>query len=625
MDEDRTTLAFPKHFLDELRARTNVVELVGRRVQLKKRGRDHWGCCPFHGEKTASFKVSEDRDDYHCFGCGAHGSAFDFVMQIEGLSFPEAVERLAEAAGMEVPKMQPEDRQKADRMSRLAEANEAAAKWFTAQLHGAAGAEARAYLERRGVGAKAVGDFRLGFAPDRNDGLKSALLDRDFTEAEQIEAGLIAKPDDGRAAYDRFRNRLMFPIADRRGRVIAFGGRALGEARAKYLNSPETPLFHKSRALYNLAMAREAARDAGTVIVAEGYMDVIALAEAGFRHAVAPLGTAVTEEQIALLWQMTAEPVFCLDGDAAGLRAAQRAAERALPILKPGKSLRFALLPEGLDPDDMVRSQGPDAMRELLGRTAGIAETLWRAATADRELGTPERRAALEKDLERLAFQIADETIRRHFLDDFRARARAAFRRPSRRDDRPWRPGQPGQRGFRREEEDLTALRASLPANAGRVPEETIVAALLAWPELLEEFGEQLDALQLRHDDLDRALVIMRDAAMRQAELDSGALSRHLLAAGYERLIARLSAPNAARLSFKSRKDTPYSEIREQFDATLHHYRIEAVQEELNEAVTIARRELSAEAFDRVSALKLELDRLMASEPTASGVARAEA
>jgi DNA primase len=618
-------LAFPKHFLDELRARTNVVELVGRRVQLKKRGRDHWGCCPFHGEKTASFKVSEDRDDYHCFGCGAHGSAFDFVMQIEGLSFPEAVERLAEAAGMDVPKMQPEDRQKADRMSRLAEANEAAAKWFAAQLHGAAGAEARAYLERRGVGAKAVGDFRLGFAPDRNDGLKSALLDRGFTEAEQIEAGLIAKPDDGRAAYDRFRNRLMFPIADRRGRVIAFGGRALGEARAKYLNSPETPLFHKSRALYNLAMAREAARDAGTVIVAEGYMDVIALAEAGFRHAVAPLGTAVTEDQIALLWQMTAEPVFCLDGDAAGLRAAQRAAERALPVLKPGKSLRFALLPEGLDPDDMVRSQGPDAMRELLGRTAGIAETLWRAATADRELGTPERRAALEKDLERLAFQIADETIRRHFLDDFRARARAAFRRPSRRDDRPWRPGQPGQRGFRREEEDLTALRASLPANAGRVPEETIVAALLAWPELLEEFGEQLDALQLRHDDLDRALVIMRDAAMRQAELDSGALSRHLLAAGYERLIARLSAPNAARLSFKSRKDTPYSEIREQFDATLHHYRIEAVQEELNEAVTIARRELSAEAFDRVSALKLELDRLMASEPTASGVAQAEA
>ncbi|ANK82780.1 MAG: DNA primase [Rhizobiales bacterium NRL2] len=618
-------MAFPKHFLDELRARTNVVELVGRRVQLKKRGRDHWGCCPFHGEKTASFKVSEDRDDYHCFGCGAHGSAFDFVMQIEGLSFPEAVERLAEAAGMDVPKMQPEDRQKADRMSRLAEANEAAAKWFAAQLHGAAGAEARAYLERRGVGAKAVGDFRLGFAPDRNDGLKSALLDRGFTEAEQIEAGLIAKPDDGRAAYDRFRNRLMFPIADRRGRVIAFGGRALGEARAKYLNSPETPLFHKSRALYNLAMAREAARDAGTVIVAEGYMDVIALAEAGFRHAVAPLGTAVTEDQIALLWQMTAEPVFCLDGDAAGLRAAQRAAERALPVLKPGKSLRFALLPEGLDPDDMVRSQGPDAMRELLGRTAGIAETLWRAATADRELGTPERRAALEKDLERLAFQIADETIRRHFLDDFRARARAAFRRPSRRDDRPWRPGQPGQRGFRREEEDLTALRASLPANAGRVPEETIVAALLAWPELLEEFGEQLDALQLRHDDLDRALVIMRDAAMRQAELDSGALSRHLLAAGYERLIARLSAPNAARLSFKSRKDTPYSEIREQFDATLHHYRIEAVQEELNEAVTIARRELSAEAFDRVSALKLELDRLMASEPTASGVAQAEA
>ena len=618
-------MAFPKHFLDELRARTNIVELVARRVQLKKRGRDHWGCCPFHGEKTASFKVSEDRDDYHCFGCGAHGSAFDFVMQTEGLSFPEAVERLAESAGMDVPKMQPEDRQKADRMARLGEANEAAAKWFTAQLHGAGGAEARGYLERRGVGEKAVAEFRLGFAPDRNDGLKSALLDRGFTEAELIEAGLIAKPDDGRATYDRFRNRLMFPIADRRGRVIAFGGRALGEARAKYLNSPETPLFHKSHALYNHAMAREAAREAGTVVVAEGYMDVIALAEAGFRNAVAPLGTAVTEDQIALLWQMTAEPVFCLDGDAAGLRAAQRAAERALPVLKPGKSLRFALLPEGLDPDDMVRSRGADAMRELLSRTGSISEMLWRAAVADRELDTPERRAALEKELERQAFQIADETIRRHYLDDFRSRARAAFRRASSRNEGPWRPSAPGQRRFRREEEDLTALRAMLPTDATHVREETIVAALLAWPELLEEFGDVLDALHLRHDDLDRALVIMRDASMRQAELDSAELSRHLLAAGYERLIERLNAPNAARLSFKSRKDTPYSEIREQFDATLHRYRVEMVQEELNEAVAIARRELSAQAFDRVSALKLELDRLMASEPTASGVAQARA
>ncbi len=266
---------------------------------------------------------------------------FDFVMETEGLSFPETVERLAEFAGMQVPEVTPEDRERAERATGLAEANEAAAKWFQAQLNSSAGAEARDYVERRGLSAKAVEEFRLGFAPERNDGLKSALIERGFAEAVLIEAGLIARPDDGRASYDRFRDRLMFPIGDRRGRVIAFGGRALGEARAKYLNSPETPLFNKSMTLYNFAMAQEAARNAGTVIVAEGYMDVIALAEAGFRHAVAPLGTAVTEDQIGMLWQMAAEPVMCLDGDEAGLNAAQRAAERALPILKPGKSLRF--------------------------------------------------------------------------------------------------------------------------------------------------------------------------------------------------------------------------------------------------------------------------------------------
>ena len=317
-------MAFPKSFLDEIRNRISMVELVGRRVALKKRGRDHWGCCPFHNEKSPSFKVSEDRDDYHCFGCGAHGSAFDFVMQTEGLSFPEAAERLAEAAGLEVPRIAPEQREKADHLSRLADANEAAAKWFQAQLRGSGGGEARDYLRQRGLGEDAIEEFRLGYAPDRNDGLKSALLERGFTEKELVEAGLLGQPDDGRSSYDRFRHRLMFPIGDRRNRVIAFGGRALGDARAKYLNSPESPLFDKGRSLYNHAMAREASRAAGTVIVVEGYMDVIALAEAGFRNTVAPLGTAVTEDQIGLLWQMTSEPVLCLDGDAAGLRAARR-------------------------------------------------------------------------------------------------------------------------------------------------------------------------------------------------------------------------------------------------------------------------------------------------------------
>ncbi|WP_416899648.1 MAG: DNA primase [Minwuia sp.] len=617
-------MAFPKHFLDELRARVNVVELVGRTVQLKKRGRDHWGCCPFHSEKTASFKVSEDRDDYHCFGCGAHGSAFDFVMQTEGLSFPETVERLADFAGMQVPETTPEDRQKADRVTRLAEANEAAAKWFTSQLNGAAGAEARAYVERRGLSQKAVGEFRLGFAPDRNDGLKAALLDRGFTEAELVEAGLIAKPDDGRAAYDRFRNRLMFPIGDRRGRVIAFGGRALGEARAKYLNSPETPLFHKSHTLYNHAMAREASRAAGTVIVAEGYMDVIALAEAGFRNAVAPLGTAVTEEQIALLWQMAAEPVMCLDGDAAGLRAAQRAAERALPVLKPGKSLRFALLPEGQDPDDLIRAEGPKAMAALLDNTSSVADLLWRAASTGRALDTPERRAAMEKDLADFAFQIADETIRRHYLDDFRDRARSMFRkgRENRPAGRPWQPGS----GFRRREtEDLTALKASASQSGSRAREETILAAMLDWPWLMTDFDAALDDVHLQHDDLDAAFVAMRDAAIRHPELDREGVTRHLHAAGFGSIVERLNAPTAVRLSFRSRQDTTPDTIGEQFGALLHYHRTEVLELETREAAMVARREMTAAAYEKYAATKMELERHRASEPTATRAARGEA
>ncbi|WP_417513729.1 DNA primase [Minwuia sp.] len=615
-------MAFPKHFLDELRGRVNVVELVGRTVQLKKRGRDHWGCCPFHGEKTASFKVSEDRDDYHCFGCGAHGSAFDFVMQTEGLSFPEAVESLAEFAGMQVPEVTPQDRQQADRMTRLAEANEAAAKWFTSQLHGGAGAEARDYVARRGLSQKAVEEFRLGYAPDRNDGLKSALIERGFSEAELIEAGLIAQPDDGRGSYDRFRHRLIFPIGDRRARIIAFGGRALGDARAKYLNSPETPLFNKSMTLYNFAMAREAARTAGTVIVAEGYMDVIALAEAGFRHVVAPLGTAITEEQIGMLWQMTAEPVLCLDGDEAGLRAAQRAAERALPLLKPGKSLRFALMPEGQDPDDLVRSQGPKALKDLLQTTASISDLLWRSVSTGRPLDTPERRAAMEQDLTRLGFEIADENIRRHYLDDFRDRARALFRKQRETGPSGWQPWKPGRRTRRVPPEDLTALKASTHTDGSRAREETIIAALLDWPDLMAAFEGDLEQLQFRHDDLDAALVSLRDAAMRHPKLDSEAVTRHLHAAGLGPLIERLRTPTAARLSFRSQRDMPLDEIGEQFGALLHYHRTEVLEEELREAAQQARQEISTAAYQRWAAIRLELERHRAGEPTATQAAR---
>lgn len=605
-------MAFPKSFVDEVRARTNIVELVGRRVALRKRGRDHWGCCPFHNEKSPSFKVSEDRDDYHCFGCGAHGSAFDFVMQTEGLSFPETVERLAEAAGLAIPAVRPEDRQRADRLSRLAEANEAAAKWFQAQLRGAGGGAARDYLARRGVGALAIEEFRLGFAPDRNDALKAALTERGFSEAELVEAGLLARPDDGRASYDRFRERLMFPIGDRRGRIIAFGGRALGEARAKYLNSPETPLFEKGRTLYNHAMAREAARDAGTVVVVEGYMDVIALAEAGIRHAVAPLGTALTEDQIGLLWQMTAEPVLCLDGDAAGVRAAQRAAERALPILRPGRSLRFALLPKGLDPDDLVRREGRAAIERLLTEPTSATELIWQALTAERPLDTPERRAALEAEINALTAGIADPAVQRHYRDDLRNRLREALRPPRRLASAGpaagFRPG-------RAEREDLTALKATLALSPLRAREEALLAALLNWPELLEAFEHELDELELQHEDLDRLLVTLREQLSRDPGLDSESLARHLTAAGLDRIVTRLRAPSATKLDWKSHRATPVSVIREQFEATLRRYRVDILTAEYEDAAAEARRELTEEAFGRLTALKRALEQAKSDEP----------
>lgn len=614
-------MAFPKSFLDEIRNRISMVELVGRRVSLKKRGRDHWGCCPFHNEKSASFKVSEDRDDYHCFGCGAHGSAFDFVMHTEGLSFPEAAERLAETAGLEVPRIAQEQREKADHLSRLADANEAAAKWFQAQLRGSGGGEAQDYLRQRGLGDAAIEEFRLGYAPDRNDGLKVALLDRGFTERELVEAGLLGMPDDGRGSYDRFRHRLMFPIGDRRNRVIAFGGRALGDARAKYLNSPESPLFDKGRSLYNHAMAREEARSTGTVIVVEGYMDVIALAEAGFRNTVAPLGTAVTEDQIGLLWQMTSEPIMCLDGDAAGLRAARRAAERALPLLKPGKSLRFALLAEGVDPDDMVRSNGREAFAALLARTTPMTAMLWQSLLEEREIDTPERRAALEKDIDSLIFSIADETVQRHYRDDLKTRMRDALRPPAR---APYQGGQgkppPWAKG-RVAAEDVTRLKATIGTSPLRTREEAIVAALLKWPDLCNDFENELDDLQLQNSDLDSCLMQIRDAVYREPGLDTEALSRHLSRSGLERLVTRMSAPSAARLDWAAKRNPPAEAIRQLFDATLRRYRVEVLQTDYEEAAAQARREVTAEAIERMAALRRALDRAKAEEPTSVGVA----
>ena len=415
-------MAFSPQFLDELRARVGVADVVGRRVRLTRKGREHLGLCPFHKEKTPSFTVNEEKGFYHCFGCGEHGSAIDFVMKTEGLSFPETVERLAAEVGMEVPVDTPEDRERARHQQTLYGVMEAAAAFYARTLRMPEGKTALNYLRGRGLDDGIIARFGLGYAPDAGGALKGALARDGGDEDQLVAAGLMKRPDDGRVPFPYFRRRIMFPITDKRGRTIAFGGRFLGEGEPKYLNSPDTPLFSKGRVLYGLAQAAPAAHKSGEVVVAEGYMDVIALNRAGFEAAVAPLGTALTEDQMVLLWHLAPEPVVCFDGDAAGARAQARAAEHALPLLKPGFSLRFAILPDGEAPDSLIEGAGRDALARVLAAAMPLSDALWRLETGGRRIKTPEERAALDARLKKHALRIADATVRSHFLSAFKDR-----------------------------------------------------------------------------------------------------------------------------------------------------------------------------------------------------------
>ena len=443
-------MSFPPGFLDELRSRLTLSDVAGRKVTWDRRRSnaakgDWWAPCPFHQEKTASFHVDDRKGFFYCFGCHAKGDLISFVRETENLDFVEAVEALAREAGLEMPARDAQAGERRDRLARLADVMEEAVRAYGRAFRSAAGQAARDYARSRRLTDGTLKRFEIGFAPDDRQFLAAPFREKGVVE-EAVAAGLLIAPDEGGAPYDRFRNRLMFPIRDPRGRCIAFGGRAMSpETRAKYMNSPETELFHKGRTLYNQGPAREAAGRAGSVIVAEGYMDVIALAQAGFDHAVAPLGTAVTEEQLGLIWRMADEPVIALDGDRAGLDAAGRLVDMALPLLAPGRSLEFCLMPDGQDPDDLIRAGGPAAMREVLARSVPLVEMLWRRETARGPLDTPERRAALDARLREALGRIAEQGVRNHYAAELRAR-RAALFRPA---GAPPRPGRPKRRAAR--------------------------------------------------------------------------------------------------------------------------------------------------------------------------------
>ena len=510
-------MRFTPDFLEQIRARLPVSEVVGARVKLQKQGREWRGLSPFQAEKTPSFYVNDQKGFYHDFSSGKHGSIFDFVMETEGLSFPETVERLASQAGLALPTQTRESVEAEKHRASLTEVLEIAAAFFEAQLQARAGAKARGYLADRGLPAAAQQKFRIGYAPGEKFAMRDALTGKGAAIETLIEAGLLIHGEDIAVPYDRFRDRVMFPIADRTGKIIAFGGRALEkDAAAKYLNSPETPLFHKGAVLYNHHNARKAAHDKNTVIAVEGYVDVVSMTMAGFPHVVAPLGTALTAEQCELLWKMAEEPLLCFDGDKAGRKAAYRAIDTALPLIGPGKSLRFALLPEGQDPDDLARSGGESAVSAVIDAARPLADVLWgREVDAAQPLDTPERKAALERRLREIVKTIADETLRGHYQDDIRARLNVLFGRTSRqpggapsRQNTRWTPQMRQKRGMDGRElqggasvppQIGASLARSALFGAGQVKapprEMLILTVMLNHPEILARRAEELGGL----------------------------------------------------------------------------------------------------------------------------------
>lgn len=532
-------------FLDDLRARTTLSAVIQKQVKLTRVGREWKACCPFHNEKTPSFTVNDEKGFYHCFGCGAHGDAIRFLTDARGLSFMDAVRELADAAGMTLPAPDLKARERQDRLGLLREAMEAAARWFVEQLGGIEGEEPRSYLDRRGIDEETRRAFGLGYAPDSHGRIGRAL--KTFDKPTLIEAGLLVQPDDGeREPYDRFRGRLMIPIRDARGRMIAFGGRTLGPAEPKYLNSPDTPLFDKGRTLYNLDRAGRASREAGRVIVVEGYTDVFALARAGFAEAVAPLGTALTEGQLELLWRLSDAPILCFDGDAAGQRAAMRAAARALPMLGNRRTLRFLTLPPGKDPDDFIRSAGPRAFASLLDQPEALVDRIWRHEMDAEPLDTPEARAGLRTRLIEHSQSIADRAVREQYAAEYRSRFDARF---------GWKPRpQGGSRSFvQARRDDRPASASARAVGAGGVQlslARAILAGLIRYPERIAEHSEALLALPLDNLALQRLREALIDAAFSGEPLEAARLGPILAAAGVAEIAEEITHGGGLAFSF---------------------------------------------------------------------------
>lgn len=505
-------MSLPPGFLDELRARTSISQVVGRRVTWDPRKSnqakgDMWAPCPFHQEKTASFHVDDRKGFFYCFGCHEKGDAIGFLQKLDNLTFMEAVENLTREAGMTMPAQDPKAQEKASRLDVLAKVMEQAVRFFRLQLKSAAGANARGYLAQRGLSEAALDRWEIGFSPDYRTGLFDQLSTAGVAQDAIVDAGLCALPDGGGKPFDRFRGRIMYPIRDHRGRCIAFGGRALSaDARAKYLNSPETELFDKSRTLFNVGAAREKAGKGQPLLVAEGYMDVIALAEGGFSASVAPLGTAITETQLEMLWRLSPAPVIMLDGDTAGLRAAMRLIDLALPLISPEKSLQFCVLPEGQDPDDLIRAEGAAGIEKHIAAAKPLVDMLWQRETSGKPLDSPEARASLDNALRDAVGKIRDQGLKSHYVSAIKERRNALFAAKRPQSGRSFRPRT--DRSIA-----LTSTRNSILANSNdadvRLRVSVILAVLVKHPQLIEAFLPALETMEIVRDGNGSVLAAM--------------------------------------------------------------------------------------------------------------------
>jgi len=663
-------MRFPPAFLEEIKHRLPISEVVRRRVKLQKAGREWKGLSPFNQERTPSFTVNDQKGFFHCFSSGQHGNIFDFLMLTEGLSFPEAVERLATDAGLALPRVSAETEEQERKRASLHEILEWATAYFEHGLQSQEGAGARDYLARRGLGADLIATFRLGYATSDKFALRDHLAAKGATREAMIDAGLLVHGEDIAVPYDRFRDRVIFPIADRSGRVIAFGGRALSsDVPAKYLNSPETPLFHKGSNLYNLHRARKAAHDSGTIIAVEGYVDVIAMHATGFPQTVAPLGTALTQEQCTLLWRMAEEPILCFDGDRAGRKAAYRAADVALPLLGNGHSLRFALLPEGQDPDDLARSGGAPAIRAVLEAALPLVDLLWQRETEGESFTTPERRAALENRLDALARQIPDQTLQRYYRGEFVTRLAnrfGAFTAPDfgqsmsgdarsgasrqRRDFAPGlnpdsprggpRSGNGSRRAGRgpaavdyraplRISESLSRSALFQPREKALPPREAqILLLLLRHPILIDRHLEELAALDFVNSEAASLRSVLIESIWSQAEAgmevdsppSSDLLQQRLVAQGHAALLTRLekATPAASHWYLKPGAADSDAEALLRQTITLHQ-RAGALRRELRAAETAVAADPSDVNFNRLAEIQSDLQTIDGTEAVIDG------